>query len=47
MKEISLVQQPQSYSNHNSFFVNFVESMQDEQNLYILLEYLSGGELLQ
>ena len=47
MKEISLVQQPQSYSNNTSFFVNFVESMQDEQNLYILLEYLSGGELLQ
>ena len=46
MKEISLVQQPQSYSSPTSFFVNFVESMQDEQNLYILLEYLPGGELL-
>ena len=30
-----------------SFFVDFIESMQDEQNLYLLLEYLPGGELLE
>jgi len=30
-----------------SFFCNFIETMQDEQNLYLLLEYLPGGELLQ
>ena len=30
-----------------SFFVNFVETLQDEHNLYLLLEYLPGGELLQ
>ena len=29
-----------------SFFVGLVDSMQDENNLYFLLEYLPGGELL-
>lgn len=28
------------------FFCSFIESMQDDQNLYLLLEYISGGELL-
>ena len=30
-----------------SFFVDFIESMQDDYNLYLLLEYLPGGELLE
>lgn len=30
-----------------SFFVDFIESLQDNSNLYLLLEYLPGGELLQ
>ena len=30
----------------NSFFVKFFESGQDQANLYLLLEYLPGGELL-
>lgn len=28
------------------FFCGFVESMQDDRNLYLLLEYVPGGELL-
>ena len=31
----------------DSFFVGFVESFQDAENLYLLLEYLPGGELLK
>ena len=30
-----------------AFFVGFYESMQDDCNLYLLLEYLPGGELLK
>ena len=30
----------------NSFFVELVETLQDEHSLYLLLEYLPGGELL-
>ena len=30
-----------------AFFVGFHESMQDDLNLYLLLEYLPGGELLK
>lgn len=30
-----------------SFFVEYFESMQDEHSLYLLLEYLPGGELLK
>jgi len=37
----------QQQMSEASFFVNFVESLQDEENLYLLLEYLPGGELLQ
>ena len=31
---------------HRSFFVKLIESMQDEASLYLLLEFLPGGELL-
>ena len=30
-----------------AFFVGFYESMQDDCNLYLLLEFLPGGELLK
>ena len=42
-----ITQDLQRQNTEASFFVNFVESMQDESNLYLLLEYLPGGELLQ
>jgi len=32
---------------HRSFFVKLIESLQDETSLYLLLEYLPGGELLK
>lgn len=32
---------------NKSFFVELIESMQDESSLYLLLEYLPGGELLK
>ena len=35
-----------SSDDSTSFFVKYIESSQDETNLYLLLEYLPGGELL-
>ena len=35
------------FTNDESFFVRLHESMQDDTSLYLLLEYLPGGELLR
>ena len=32
--------------NGDGFFCGFVESMNDDRNLYLLIEYISGGELM-
>ena len=46
MKDLTFELSSQT-NGEKSFFVNFIETLQDEQNLYLVLEYLPGGELLQ
>lgn len=46
MNERNIMRKLNSKGTEQSFFCRLIDTVQDETSLYLLLEYLPGGELL-